>query len=86
MVEDRFGGGVEHFLTPAWSVKAEYLHFDFGTQHGAQTSISDPPVGYVYTNSFKVTADTAKVGVKSTYHIVSLRLRAFEITRPHPAA
>jgi outer membrane immunogenic protein len=60
------GGGVERFISPAWSVKAEYLHFDFGTQHGAQTSISDPPVGFVYSNTFKVTADSAKVGVN--YH------------------
>ena len=26
------GGGVEHFVTPNLSLKAEYLHFDFGTE------------------------------------------------------
>jgi outer membrane immunogenic protein len=57
------GGGVEHFITPKISVKAEYLHFDFGRQGGDQTSISDPPVGFVYRNTTDVTADTIKVGV-----------------------
>ncbi len=60
------GAGVEHFLSPAWSVKAEYLHFDFGSRGGSQTSLTDPPIGYVYTNSFSVTADSVKVGVN--YH------------------
>ena len=27
-----FGGGVEWAFAPAWSVKAEYLHTDFGTK------------------------------------------------------
>jgi outer membrane immunogenic protein len=60
------GGGVEHYISRAWSVKAEYLHFDFGTEHGAQTSISDAPIGFVYKNSFDVTADSVKVGLN--YH------------------
>jgi outer membrane immunogenic protein len=57
------GGGVEHFVTDKISIKAEYLHFDFGHQGGDQTSISDPPVGFVYRNATEVTADTIKVGV-----------------------
>ncbi|MGA7325778.1 MAG: outer membrane beta-barrel protein [Rhodomicrobium sp.] len=60
------GGGIEHFISPAWSVKAEYMHFDFGTKGGAQTSVSDPPIGYVYKNTFAVTADSAKAGIN--YH------------------
>jgi outer membrane immunogenic protein len=35
------GGGIEHFINPAWSIKAEYLHFDFGRKGGAQTSLTD---------------------------------------------
>lgn len=57
------GGGVEHALGHGWSVKAEYLHYDFGHQSGYQTSISDPPIGFQYNNKFDLTADTIKVGL-----------------------
>lgn len=29
------GGGVEYLLTPNWTIRAEYLHLDFGTANGA---------------------------------------------------
>ena len=57
------GGGIEHFLSPGLSIKAEYLHFDFGSQSGYQTSISDPPIGYKYYNKTDVNADSVKVGI-----------------------
>jgi outer membrane immunogenic protein len=57
------GGGIEHFITPNISLKVEYLHFDFGSQGGDQTSISDDPVGYVYKNKTDLTADTVKAGL-----------------------
>lgn len=62
------GAGVEHFISPAWSVKAEYLHFDFGTQAGYQTNVADTssPIGYRFHNWTSVTADSVKVGVN--YH------------------
>jgi len=60
------GGGVEHKFANGWSVKAEYLHFDFGSQSADQTSITDPPIGHVYENWTDVTADTVKLGVN--YH------------------
>jgi outer membrane immunogenic protein len=63
------GGGLEHFISPAWSLKVEYLHFDFGNKGGAQTSVTDLPVGYVYKNTFDVTADSVKVGLN--YHVGS---------------
>jgi outer membrane immunogenic protein len=63
------GGGIEHYISPSWSVKGEYLHFDFGTQGGSQTSVGDPPIGFVYKNKFEVTADSAKAGVN--YHFGS---------------
>ena len=51
-----WGGGIEHFLSPGVSVKAEYLHFDFGSQLGDQTSVSDDPIGFKYVNKTDVTA------------------------------
>lgn len=63
------GGGIEHFITPSLSIKAEYQHFDFGTEQGAQTTIAaDPPtpVGHVFENWHDVTIDTVKVGLN--YH------------------
>ena len=62
------GAGVEHFISPAWSVKAEYLHFDFGTQGGYQTNVGDltSPLGYRFRNWTSVSADSVKVGVN--YH------------------
>ena len=58
------GVGVETRLSPNMSVKLEYLHFDFGSQSGAQTSSeTDPPAGYVYENSTKLTAESIKIGL-----------------------
>lgn len=62
-----WGGGIEHFLSPGVSVKAEYLHFDFGSQLGDQTSVSDDPIGFKYVNKTDVTADTMKVGISVHY-------------------
>lgn len=52
------GGGIEYKLDPAWSVKAEYQYFDFGTK-GVVVSGDDP-----YDN--KLTIHTVKAGVN--YH------------------
>ena len=57
------GGGVEHFIAPNWSIKAEYQHFDFGSQIGNQTSVTDPPIGHVYHNWTTLNADSVKAGV-----------------------
>ncbi len=55
------GGGAEYKITPAWSLKAEYLHFDFGSEYATLTSAA----GVVsYKND--LTIDTAKVGFN--YH------------------
>lgn len=66
------GGGAEYFLSPAWSVKAEYLHFDFGHQGGYQTNVGDlsSPLGYRFANNFDLTADSVKAGIN--YHIGGL--------------
>jgi outer membrane immunogenic protein len=63
------GGGIEHFIAPNLSLKAEYLHFDFGTEHGYQTAtLPDPPtpVGFRFDNYHDVEIDTVKVGIN--YH------------------
>ncbi len=60
------GGGVEHFVTDNVSLKLEYQHFDFGTQSGDQTSIGDPPIGYVYHNDTALTVDAVKAAI--VYH------------------
>ncbi|MGB6539074.1 MAG: outer membrane beta-barrel protein [Xanthobacteraceae bacterium] len=38
-----FGAGVEYALTPAWSVKLEYDHMDFGTQNVTYPFTNVPP-------------------------------------------
>ena len=52
------GGGVEYLLTPAWSIKAEYQHFDFGKEDAVLS-------GFRYSND--LTADSVKFGVN--FHI-----------------
>lgn len=59
-----YGAGIEHALNGGWSVKLEWLRFDFGDQSGDQTSITDPPIGFVYENKHSLTADTVKLGVR----------------------
>jgi len=57
------GGGIEQRLTDNLSIKVEYLHFDFGSQSGDQTSVSDAPIGHVYGNDTRLDADTVKAGL-----------------------
>jgi outer membrane immunogenic protein len=49
------GAGIEYMIAPAWSIKVEYLHFDFGRT----TLATDPPD----TVRFEPGADTVKFGV-----------------------
>lgn len=60
------GGGVERKLTDTISLKLEYAHYDFGTEGGDQTSLTDPPVGHVYGNHTSLDADSVRVGLN--YH------------------
>nr|AGD93248.1 porin [uncultured bacterium] len=63
------GAGVEYAVTNKISIKAEYQHFDFGEEHGYQTSlVADPPtpVGYRFDNYTTVDFDTFKIGLN--YH------------------
>jgi outer membrane immunogenic protein len=54
------GGGIEYKIAPAWSVKAEYQFFDFGT-----TSVVMPPSDPDRFDN-KLTVHTLKAGVN--YH------------------
>lgn len=58
-----YGAGIEQAIGGGWSLKAEYLHLDFDTESGNQTSVSDPPIGHVYENWTDLDADMIKVGV-----------------------
>jgi len=37
------GGGIEYMLTPNWTIRAEYLHLDFGTASGP--GVNNVPTG-----------------------------------------
>ncbi len=56
------GAGIEYSLSPAWSLKAEYLHFDFGNQAFAVSN----EAATVHVRE-ALTADSMKAGVN--YHI-----------------
>ncbi|MDE2105103.1 MAG: porin family protein [Patescibacteria group bacterium] len=65
------GVGIEHYISPNLSVKAEYQHYGFGGQGGNQTATAyDPkdmtPNGYVFNNSTTASFDVIKVGLN--YH------------------
>ena len=53
------GGGLEYAINPAWSVKAEYQHFDFG-------STSFATAGKI-SSAFTPTVDAVTAGVN--YHV-----------------
>ena len=61
------GAGVEYALTSGWSIKAEYLHLDFGSQQITTTNLLDggtfPVPGQPFSHSVKLTSDIARAGV-----------------------
>jgi outer membrane immunogenic protein len=58
------GAGIEYKITPVWSVKAEYLHFDLGDQ---DVALAD---GGRWNNSLSF--DTVQFGVN--YHVLDTRV------------
>jgi outer membrane immunogenic protein len=56
------GGGLELSITPAWSIKGEFLHFDFGSQNATLHT----PFSGTFRYSNDLTVDTATVGIN--YH------------------
>jgi outer membrane immunogenic protein len=81
MVGWTIGAGVEYALSSAWSLKAEYQHFDFGSMSssykGCVSVGGNCPVGNALPDHFtssingksdvSVTADAVKLGVN--YHV-----------------
>jgi outer membrane immunogenic protein len=57
------GGGVEHLLSPSWSVKVEYQHFDFGDESFRLNNFKGFFLG---TDKFLVSSDAVAAGVN--YH------------------
>jgi outer membrane immunogenic protein len=60
------GAGVEYKLSPVWSLKAEYQHFDFGSltntfSRDFSSACGSYPTACSYKN--EVTVDSVKVGV-----------------------
>jgi outer membrane immunogenic protein len=65
------GGGIEYMLTPNWTIRAEYLHLDFGTASG-------PGTGNVATGvlgNLPCTAGQAVVTGPATYTGCSISSR-----------
>lgn len=64
------GGGLEYMLSPNWTIKGEYQHYDFGSNDGYQTNVGDlsSPIGYRFTNSTAIKLDTFKAGVNYRFN------------------
>jgi outer membrane immunogenic protein len=62
-----YGGGIERAIGRGWSLKAEYLHFDFSSADGDQTSVSDDPIGHVYENQTDLDGDSVKIGLNYNF-------------------
>ena len=65
------GGGVEYALLNGWSLKAEYLHLDFGTEeittHNLFDSGTFPVPRQPFTHGVKLTSDIARVGLNYNF-------------------
>ena len=64
------GGGIEYMWSPNWSIKAEYLYFDFGKQNhnnsGSYTYGCDCTMNWNDHYDSQLTINTFKVGLN--YH------------------
>jgi len=65
------GAGLEFLLNPNWSVKVEYLHYDFGLDNNHWNWDANYADGYNNWKLFKddFTVDTVKLGVN--YHLTA---------------
>jgi outer membrane immunogenic protein len=57
------GGGLEYAMSPEWTIKAEYLHFDFGSQ-----AFNVQAAAGTFPFTEKLTADTVKVGINYRFN------------------
>ncbi len=74
------GGGIEYKIAPSWSVKAEYLHFDFGSATNVfPPNLTGPDAAFCNPNPCPITnsltADSVKVGVNYFVHPSSAPLK-----------
>ena len=53
------GGGIEWKVSPTWSIKAEYLHFDFSNN---DNNCCNDGFGNNFRDNAQLTADTVKLG------------------------
>jgi outer membrane immunogenic protein len=59
------GGGIEYMWSPSWSVKAEYLFFDFSRNHD-HADFVDPVLGRTFRFDNELQVNSFKVGLN--YH------------------
>lgn len=57
------GGGLEYKIAPSWSLKAEYLHFDFGSENSIIDGCCKGVGLYPFRYEHQLTANSVKVGV-----------------------
>ena len=70
------GGGIEYAFAPQWSLKAEYLHLDFGSATASAGATNQPPpalcpCGFtdaVLTATTHLRADIVRVGLNYQFH------------------
>lgn len=67
------GGGAEYAMAGPWSLKAEYLHVDFGSVSTTSTNLTafSPPIPFptnVFTHSVHLTDDIVRVGLNYKLH------------------
>lgn len=61
------GGGIEYLFSPSWSVKAEYLYIDLGSQKVGGSYVSGPVTYSGSTQEIDASFHTVKVGFN--YHV-----------------
>lgn len=66
------GGGIEYMIGQSWSLKAEYLHFDFGSQ---TLTFVGPGGGNGFRWENDLTVDTVKIGLncRASHGFVALQ-------------
>src|ERR1043165_6809720 len=65
------GGGIEYMLSPNWTIRAEYLHLDFGTASGP--GVNNVPAGVL--GNLPCTAGQAVITGPGTYTGCSISSR-----------
>jgi outer membrane immunogenic protein len=56
------GGGIEWAFANRWSAKAEYLHYDLGSDTVTMARTSAGPAGFFVVSTFHISGDIVRVG------------------------